>query len=209
MVSAKKQEVQKLDDVKLMFILGDNEKWRPMENKAELIDLIENDDFTAKGMEVLIQDLPFYKDAQLIRVEDSVETEESTKLFYIRFEGDYAELGGDVSIIYEVNEDIGINLNKDNVFDYLKFSCFFTTDEDGNSYFVLENDQSEFLVGRSALDKKRWFRKFEGSTISETKPGYFIINTRVIVGGYLYDVRFEIKPDGYVEMEDGTLVGAI
>tara|TARA_B100001989_G_scaffold253250_1_gene239243 strand:+ start:22 stop:618 length:597 start_codon:yes stop_codon:yes gene_type:complete len=196
-------------DEKLIYILGDDDSWKPMDNKDEFVELVESDDFSAKGMEILVKDLPFYKDAHLIKVEDAVETEDSGKFFYIKFGEDYASLNGNVSVIHEVNEDIGIELDKDNVFDYLKFFCFFLTDEDGNNYFILENDQSEFLVGRSILDKKRWFRKFNGSEIKETKPDYFDITTRVLVGGYLYDARFEVKPDGNVEMQEDVMIGPI
>lgn len=191
----------------------DDGSWETYDKSAEFLSFIspmEEQELNASNTKVFVKDLPFYNDVKILQVTSIAWEEEPTYYFFLEHDGDYILLRGLSDVIHELNETGAINLTKDNVMDYLKFFCLFTKNEDGECYYIIEGQDSEFLSEMSGYDKSRHLRKFEGLEISDfDKLGRCMIKTRVLNEGYVYDAVFEVAQSGNVEMKDDELVGSV
>ena len=137
--------------------------------------------------------------------------EDDLMLFYLSYGDDLVGLGGASDPIFEIN-DLGVlDLNQENVYDYLKFFCAFIDSEENNEpFYVIEGPQCEFLQDWSKHQQTRATRKYNGPVIiSSADKKDFRIESRVMHCGYLFDSKFKITNDGEVVMTDDESIGSI
>jgi len=81
--------------------------------------------------------IPFYPDAELIKLSKQSWPTTNDPLWYVRLSnGDIFNLDGSVAIIHQLNKEAPLDLNKNTVANYLKFRM----------YFVLENNERQLLL---------------------------------------------------------------
>lgn len=189
---------------------GSWEKYAKTSEFLEFISPMEGQELTTGNTKVFAKDLPFYNGVRILQTATMLYEDEPTYYFFLEYNGDYVLLRGLSDAIHEVNDTGAINLDEENVLDYLKFFCLFTKNDEGECYYIIEGPQSEFLQELSGYDKSRHLRKFEGTEVSEfDKLGRCLIKTRVLNEGYVYDATFEVTKTGNVEMKDDDMVGSV
>ena len=196
-----------------LFDTSDPKVWRRYENEKgflKFISPIEGKNFSEGGADVFIRDLPFYNGIELIQVRYFDEHSEHAYYFFLKYNNEYAQLKGRSDTIHEVNTEDHMNINIDNVFDYLKFFSIFTTNDDGNCFYIIDGQDSEFIQEYSEYEKSRHLRKFNGSVVEDAQEmGVYRIHTRMLCAGDLYNCSFDVNVDGYVEMTTDTHVGSV
>lgn len=196
---------------------NDDKSWSAYEDTQAFLDFINpvggEYTLTMQDTEVHRKSLPFYKDVDLIKV-SSLEEDEFT-FFFLKTDDEFLMLNGDSAIIHEINEMDKLKLDKDNIFDYLKFFCFFieTFDEEVgvvDSFYIIEGPDSEFIRSESEYQRKRCLRKYTGPrVISSADQKSFAIETRMIYAGSLFDTKFKITDKGEVAMTEDNYVGVL
>ncbi len=196
-----------------IFDTSDSKVWRRYENEKgflKFISPIDGNNFSDGSADVYVRSLPFYNEAELIQVRYFDENTEHASFFFLKFNQEYAQLKGNADTIHEMNRDDTLNITIDNVFDYLKFFNMFTFNDEGHPFYVIDGQSSEFITDYSEYEKSRHLRKFNGSVVEDAQEmGVYKISTRIMSAGILFDCRFEINADGYVEMIDDTYVGSV
>tara|TARA_R110001592_G_scaffold16881_10_gene71633 strand:- start:1319 stop:1930 length:612 start_codon:yes stop_codon:yes gene_type:complete len=191
----------------------DDGSWESYDQTAAFLSFIspmEGQELNAGNTKVFSKPLPFYNDVKILQVTSVAWEEEPTYYFFLQHGDDYILLRGLSDVIHELNETGAINLSKDNVMDYLKFFCLFTKNEEGECYYIIEGQNSEFLAELSGYDKSRHLRKYQGLEVSDfDNLGRCIIKTRVLNEGHVYDATFEVLKTGNVEMKDDVMIGSV
>ncbi len=189
--------------------------WQPYGKMQELLDYINPVDdglvLDKNNCEVYERDLPFYKDVSLIKIASLYPEQDDFILFFMHVGDDYIMLNGMSDYIHEVNSTGAIQLDKDSVFDYLKFFSFFVSDEETlEPFYVIEGENSEYLDGLSQYQKNRILRGYSGPRlISSTDNQSYVIESRLMFCGNIYDAKYKITADGMIVMTDDKHVGII
>ncbi len=196
-----------------VFDTSSDKSWKRYENEKgflKFISPIDGKDFSSGGADVYIRNLSFYNDVELIQVRSIDEFGEPVFHFFLKYDSQYAQLKGSSDTIHEVNAESEICITIDTVFDYLKFFSLFTVNDDGDAFYIVEGQDSEFIRDLSAYEKSRHLRKFNGSVVEDAQEmGVYKISTRVLCAGALYDCRFDVTSDGDVQMVDDHSVGSV
>jgi hypothetical protein len=195
----------------------EDKSWSEYDNAQKFLDFINpvggEITLSLKDTEVNKKALPFYKDVDLIKVSSLVDDEFT--FFFLKADEEFLMLNGDSAIIQEINEMDKLKLTNDNVFDYLKFFCFFieTFDEEAgvvDSFYIIEGPDSEFIKGESEYQRKRCLRKYTGPrVISSADQKSFAIESRMIYAGSLFDTKFKISDKGDVTMTEDNYIGVL
>lgn len=202
-------------DKAITFFNCDDGSWKNYDKASELIEFvspIDGMELSPAHTDAFVKSLPFYDKVDLVHV--ATQGWEGEELFYFFLDdhnsGQYIMLKGMSDVIHELNATDVLRLNNDNIIDYLKFFCQFTKDDEGECFFIVENEQSETVDGLSAYDKSRYLRKFDGTQITEFPSMFkFHVETRVYHTGHVYNSQFEIKKDGSVEMLKDDMIGSV
>lgn len=180
--------------------------WKPMKNAKNFVDYInplsgiylEN-----RAVEVLEKPLSFYKKVELIRVRPDKLSDEIQYFFFVRIGEIVLPLKAWSEDIYRVNALTELSINDDTVFDYLKFFCYFIE----GTFFLIESADSEFLSGYySQMDRDRFLSGYNGIEIVSEEDDRFVVQSRVIHDGYLFDAVYEVFKDGTVTMTSDQAV---
>lgn len=200
----------------LSFFDPDDGSWKRYKNEKGFLAFISPMDgvtYEQGNADIYVKDLPFYVDVKIVQMRFLDEQAEPQFCFFLKYGAQgaqYVQLKGQSDVIHEVNEESELNITLETVFDYLKFFNLFTSNDEGNSFYVIEGQNSELFKSFSAYEVSRYLRKFIGSKIDDaSEMGVYTINTRVLCGGYLYDCDFDVTRDGFVEMKEDTLVGSV
>lgn len=205
---------KKMRNNKLMtFFDCDDGSWNTYAKEDEFLTFItplDGNDLTSSNTDVFVKALPFYKNVNLIQLTLTQWEEEPDYYFFLEHDGDYIMLKGESDVIYEVNETGALNITKENAADYLKFFCLFTKTDEGESFYIIESEESEFLKGKSPYEKSRYLRKFSGTDVSDIdKLGRCTIKARTLCENYVYDTVYEVTIEGQVEMKEDVSIGSI
>lgn len=186
--------------------------WETYQEKDAFLKFISpynGKDLVPSEMSVMFQKLPFYNEVNLIRVSKPQDLEWGFA-FFLEYGYEYVQLTGNFAPISELNETGVINLSNDNIYDYLKFVAFFWNDDSGYNACVVEGANSEYLEKRSAYDRSRFLRKYDGAKIERfERPDHFIVDTRVWSGDAVHDANYRINFDGKVERRKLTFVNNV
>ncbi len=206
---------QDYKDKTITFFNCDDGSWENYSKTQEFLQFINpfgGQELSPAHTSVYVKALPFYKNVDIIHLAMQGDDGEDAFYFFVedKNSGDYVMLQGASDVIHELNATGVLNLSLDNVMDYLKFFCQFTNDDEGECFYVVENEKSEVIDGLSQYDHSRYLRKFKGTRILEQAAlGKFKIETRVFHTGHVYDAEFEVKMDGYVEMIKDDIIGSV
>lgn len=186
----------------LLHLTESSSGWRNYPEKEAFLKFISpynGSDLVPSEMSVMVQELPFYNEVSLIRVSKPQDVEWGYA-FFLEYGYEYVQLTGNFAPISELNETGVLDLNNDNIYDYLKFVAFFWNDDSGFNACVIEGADSEYLAKRSPYDRSRFLRKYDGAKIERfEKPDHFVIDTRVWSGDGVHDANYRINFDGKVE----------
>lgn len=195
----------------------DDEGWQFYEDPQgfiELINPVEDVLLDPQQFEVLERELPFYHDVKLVSVHNlhtPEEPEDELNYFFLQHDNDIVMLKGHGEYIHEMNDTGTLKITSDNVCDYLKFFAAFSPDEDTlEPFLIVEGAESEFLQGFNKVDRKRILKNYSGPRIiAEANQKRFMIETRMIYAGDLYEAKFKITKDGDVAMLDDKFLRKI
>lgn len=196
-----------------IFDTTEDKNWKRYENDRgflEFVSPLDGRDYSNSGADVYIRDLPFYNSVELIQVRSLDENAEPVFHFFLKYDSQYAQLKGAADTIHEVNSEAELCITIETVFDYLKFFSLFTVNEDGDAFYIVDGQDSEFIRDLSGYEKSRHLRKFNGSIVEDAQEmGVYKIQTRVLCAGMLYDCEFDVTSDGYVEMMSDVNIGSV
>lgn len=147
--------------------------------------------------------LPFYERVVLVRVKDQAWTPKNLFVYYLTIDGNLYRLNGTSPPIHEVNALAPIQVNDDNVLDYLRFFCFFVRGEEG-PFLITESiddpdlpqnmdEQTKSVVGGTAREAT-----YEG----KNEQGFFLCDGVVFYSNALFIAKFAVQPTGMIEMLD-------
>lgn len=178
---------------------------------CEFISPLDGGKITTTNTELFQKPLPFYKNTNLILVKTFAHgNEDGDFYFFIQSESEYVQLRGDARSIHEFNDDFGLFLNDENVFDYIKFLYAFAWNDEGLATWIIEGANSEYVKDLSPYESSRYTRKYDGAYVSETQSlEKYTIQTRALVGQDLFDLTLELSVDGYCDVVKDKFVGVI
>lgn len=147
---------------------------------------------------------PFYSSIALVRVNDSSWNKETGPFWFLAKQGQMFHLDGTSAPIHDANEAGPIELNEDNVLDYLRFFCFFVHGDEG-PFLILEDIADPALdhdklddATRKVIENAIVPAAFEG----KDDKGQYIASALVLYGDALFSARFALTDDGMIEMTD-------
>lgn len=145
--------------------------------------------------------LPFYNTAALIRVHDPMWVNSKMVIYYLTDQGNLYRLNGTSPPIHEINNKAPIQLNENNVLDYLRFFCFFVRGDEGPFYVLERSDdplipETESATTLSIIEGTAHPAKLE----SMDEEGNFLCQALVFYSNALFEGSFKVKPTGMLEM---------
>lgn len=173
------------------------------------VDPIDNVFKTSPNTQVHWRRLSFYNTVVLIRVTDRGWSPAGLNLYFLTEQGNLYRLNGTSPPIHEVNAKAGIQLNDENVLDYLRFFCFFVRGEDGP--FLISEDMNNPHLPKNMNDNTR--AAVAGvvrpaSLEARNEQGLYMCDAVVFYSNALFLANFAVHPSGVIEMlQDEPLVG--
>jgi hypothetical protein len=152
--------------------------------------------------------LPFYKKVALVKAEDETWGEKTGPLYFLGHKGDFKRLDGMSTPIHEINHTTKINLNENNVLDYMRFFCLFVHGDDGPFTIVETMDQVDLPTTardevKQLVEQSLQPAAFEGMT----EDNKYNCIGMVYYGTSLFSARFHVYPNGLIEMvEDNNII---
>lgn len=197
---------------KLIYLIEDDGAWEKYQDQDAFLKFVSpygGENLNSGDHKVLSKPLPFYKEVNLLQISKRKDPEWGYA-FFVEYGYEYAQLKGIRQVIAEVNEAGFLNLTEHNVYDYLKFFCVFSDNNEGENIRVIEGANSEFLFDRSPYERTRFLRKYAAPQIVRNdKLSHYMITTRIWSGDAVYDFQYEITDEGLVTMKKSDLVGAV
>jgi len=147
---------------------------------------------------------PFSEDLELIEAYDPAWGPRVRMWMLLHRDGRLWPLDGTSPPIHEVRFNIGLCLSESEALDYLRFFCFFVRGEQGPFLIVESVEQLANACGVRRDDKRldAFVPHIHEATIEEKHNGSFLANATVHYDDALFETRFEIHSDGYIEMTD-------
>lgn len=156
---------------------------------------------TTATTEVAWRPLPFYESVVLIRLRDRSWGKPKLAVYYLADQGTLYRLNGTSPPIHEVNAKSTIQINDDNVLEYLRFFCFFVRGEEG-PFLIAESMDDPYIP--TELDPKT-HAVIEGtvrpaSYEGRNEQGHFLCDAVVYYSNALFIANFAVQPTGMIEM---------
>lgn len=191
----------------------DDDQWNAVtgEEKKGFLDKVgtidERHQTSEDQTEIHWRQLPFYKQAALVRLRDSQWDPSNLNVYYLTYKGELTRLDGTSPPIHQMNAEAPIKLDEDNILDYLRFFCFFVRGEEG-PFLVSETMETfglpEMDEGTSkAVEGVLRPATYEG----KNDEGHYMCDAIVFYSNALFLANFAIQQSGMIEMlEDDPLV---
>ena len=146
--------------------------------------------------------LSFYPGSSIFKVHAG-SWDNNNRFFYFLVNSDEIfYLNGTSPPIYTFNEEYKIQLNKENILDYLRFFCFFVRGEDGPFFIFDHFNKNIFNEQISVEDLELLSKESHSSFVINEVEDRFECVARVLYGNGLFGAYFSIQPTGMVEMRE-------
>lgn len=144
--------------------------------------------------------IPFYPGIALIRVTDPGFIPSKLKVFYLAQEDKLFRLNGESLPIHQVNELAPINLNEDNILDYLRFFCYFVRGEAGP--FLISEDINDPCLPKTNAKMTAAIAGVvrEANYQGKNEQGDYMCDAIIFYGNALFLSNFQIQQSGMIEM---------
>jgi len=181
----------------------------PAEKREELVARIEPVDGKYKLTDqtsIQTAELSFYKSGEvhILRLTDTTWSS-GLQLFYLEnAKSKLFRLNGTSTPIHEVNAS-NIQLNRENVLDYLRFFCFFVRSIKGGPFLVIESiTQYEVPDDMNAEEQEKIDRLVMPATLFESNDENigFLASSYIWYFNAIYFANFRIDKSGMIEMEN-------
>ncbi len=190
-----------------------HESWHPYDDTKNFLKFISPlNDFSLSTFDtkVLMMDLPFYKNVQLLDIKHIVNSGEAFWIHFVRHSKGFIRCDGNVSILDELRRHETPQISSSNVLDYMKFFDFFTLSEEGGRSFLLEGQHSEFIRHLSEYEKSRYLSNFkEPMVIKHENPQHYEVRYRSISGNMAKDTIFNVGLSGELEFVDTQYMASV
>lgn len=160
---------------------------------------------------IYLHHLPWFENALLLRLTDKNWGNKYLAIYYIASEGSLYRLNGTSPPIHDVNAKAPININIDNVVDYLRFFCFFVRGEEG-PFHVIDRNEDPFLS--SIIDEGA--RNKISSMVSpvdykgQNEKNHHLLSATIFYSNAIFIANFAVHPSGMIEMlDDEPLVDSL
>lgn len=156
---------------------------------------------TAATTEVAWRQVPFYENVVLIRLKDRSWGKPKLAIYYLADQGTLYRLNGTSPPIHEVNAKSNIQINDDNVLEYLRFFCFFVRGEEG-PFLIAESMDDQYIPKdmdpktRAVIEGTVRPASYEG----RNEQGHFLCDAVVYYSNALFIANFAVQPTGMIEM---------
>lgn len=147
--------------------------------------------------------LPWYEHIELIRLRSAELDEQNVVLFFLHDQGKLYRLNGTSPPIHEANIKGEININEENVLEYLRFFTYFVRGEEGAFYLaetVLDpllprfDDPALRAVLAGTVQPATFERREEN--------GNYLCRAVVYYSNALFSADFAVEPTGMIRMID-------
>lgn len=189
--------------------LFENYTWRELSTEeltklARQLDPVDGKyPFDADSVTGHISSLPWYGQVQLMRFTNPFWIPTHLTVYYLIDEGYLFRLNGTSPPIHEVNAKAPIQLNAQNILDYLRFFCFFVRGDEG-PFYILESTEDPIVdvemdqTTRSVFDGTVRPMTLEGVD----KDGRFLCDCLIWYSNAMFIAKFSVEPTGMVHMLD-------
>ena len=154
--------------------------------------------------------LSWYPGYHLIRIRHPLWSPKDLFLYYLMDQDrTLYRLNGVASPVHEVNDKAPVQLNQDNVVDYLVFFCFFVRGEEG-PFFILESIEDPLIppninpTVRAVFEGTIHRATYEGRNFR----GEFLCDAVVSYSNALFIANYAVKPTGDIEMVNDEPIAA-
>lgn len=154
--------------------------------------------------------LPWYgNQALLVRLTDSSWVNPELVIYYILHEQVLFRLNGTSPPLHELNTKVPIQLNTDNIADYLRFFCFFVRGEEG-PFYLLEATDDPFFKRIEDQEGKSEIKPHIRTINYKEKDddGHDVFEALVFYSNALFIAQFSIQSSGMIEMLTDTPIVA-
>jgi len=144
--------------------------------------------------------LPFYPGIALIRVTDTNFMPSKLKVFYLAKEDQLFRLNGESLPIHQMNELCPIDLNEDNILDYLRFFCYFVRGEAGPFLICEEIEDPCIPKGDAKATAAIAGVVREANYQGKNEQGDYMLDAIIFYGNALFLSNFQVQQSGMIEM---------
>ena len=155
--------------------------------------------------EVAWAPLTFYAAGALVKVDGP---KMDDPLFYIGLKGKYYPLTGSSNPIHGANDKAPIELNEDNVLQYVRFFCYFVHGDHG-PFTVVENEKDLIFTDKlpAQMVSKLSDKLEELELIGRLADDHYDVTGTVFYGDAIFAARFDVYPDRQIQMvEDDPVI---
>jgi len=153
--------------------------------------------------------LPWYDKVALIRIYDPTWQDPNLTLYYLTFESNLYRLNGTSPPIHEINSKAPIQLNRDNVLDYVRFFCFFVRGDEG-PFYIAEREDDPFLPVLEDSPSLYEYREHlsPASLTGMDAAGKFLCTAAIYYSNAMFRSEMAVHPSGMIDMlSDQPLTG--
>jgi hypothetical protein len=191
----------------------DDDKWNAVADaeKSGFLDKVGTIDgqygTSVETTEIHWRQLPFYKQAALVRLRDNGWDKDNLAIYYLTYKGDLTRLDGTSPPIHQMNAEAPIKLSEDNILDYVRFFCFLVRGEEG-PFLVSETMDTFGLPEMDESTSKAVAGVLRGASYEgKNDEGHYLCDAIVFYSNALFLANFAIQQSGMIEMlEDDPLV---
>ncbi len=149
-------------------------------------------------------DLPFYPQYDLIRLDDR-NVEQPVAIYLLHHEAD-AQMGADVRLlnmlnypIYNLNEKDSLQLNINNIGDYIRFFFSFVKGRYGH-FFLIQTEEDINALERSTSFKDEIRDRYKPPSTKEYLDRKYKTHTQVVFKDALFEAEITVNKTGVTEI---------
>ncbi len=156
---------------------------------------------------VLIHDLSFYKDFFLAELSRHDVHPEIVRVAVCNKKGEVHVLNWTNEVIFQLNKSVPIQLNDNNIMDYIRFFFSYVRGKHGRFLIVESVDDIDWREEPAPAGRKALSKMIEPMTLKAKEDGnIYIFGVCVVFKDSLFAAQVRVAPDGHIQMMNEELL---
>ncbi len=187
-------------------------KWKKLkrEDSHEVLDKLKSRSdavvFSKSSTEVLVCNLSFYEEFKLYKLTNYM-TLPCFVMYYLSNGTDFYAMDGTASQIYKVNDLEFMNLNTDNIIQYVDFVFENAEGDDGDIFLIHQPENPNFMKSMSEAYRKNVIEHYHPIQIKEDEINrVFLVHGTLYYGHSLISATIQITKKGIITVKNQKLL---
>lgn len=161
----------------------------------------------AQKTSVMIHDLSFYKGYFLAELARHDMNPPMVRAAVCDKAGNIFVLNWTNEVIFALNKKVPIELNDNNIIDYIRFFFAYVKGSHGRFVIVESVDDIDWREEPAPAGRKALAKMIEPITLKSREPdGTLIFKVCIVFKDSLFGAQVHVKPDGHISMKDEELI---